>query len=90
MPPELHLHPDRLYDHARSASGLADELQMALRGAPVGENFDVERLQGAVGAAVSELAELSAGLRGAAVAGSAADAEISASLTRLRDALERR
>ena len=88
MPPELHLHPDRLHDHAHSASGLAEELHLALRGAPVG--LDVERLQGAIAAAVCELAELSAALHGAAAAGSAADAEVSATLTRLRDALEQR
>jgi hypothetical protein len=87
MPPELHLHPDRLHDHARSASGLAEELHLALRGAPAG--FDVERLHDAVGAAVCELAGLSAALRDAAVAGNAVDAEVSATLTRLRDALER-
>jgi hypothetical protein len=90
MPPELHLHPDRLHDHARSASGLAEELHVALRGAPAGDFSEVERLQGAVGAAVSELAELSAALRDAAAAGSAADADVSATLARLRDALERR
>ncbi|GAA5140821.1 hypothetical protein [Pseudonocardia adelaidensis] len=87
MPSELHLRPERLRDHARSASGLADELFAALRGAPVG--FDAERLQGAVRAAVSELAELAAALHGAAAAGSAADAEVSATITRLRDVLER-
>jgi hypothetical protein len=90
MPPELHLHPDRLHDHARSASGLAEELHVALRGAPAGEIFEVERLQGAVGAAVSELAELSAALRDAAAAGIVADTDVSATLARLRDALERR
>jgi hypothetical protein len=89
MPPELHLRPDRLHDHARSASGLAEELHQALRGAPSGEVFDVGRLQGAVGAAVCELAELSAALRGAAAAGSAAEVEMSATLIRLRDVLER-
>jgi hypothetical protein len=90
MPPELHLHPDRLHDHARSASGLAEELHIVLRGAPAGEGFDIQRLQGIVGAAVCELAELSAALRDAAAVGSAADADVSATLTRLRDALERR
>ena len=89
MPPELHLHPDRLHDHARSASALAEELHGALRGASAGEIFDVERLRDVVGAAVSELAELSAALRDAAAAGSAADADVSATLIRLRDALER-
>jgi hypothetical protein len=88
MPPELHLRPDRLHDHGCSASGLAEELHGALRGAPAG--FEAERLQGVVGAAASELAQLSAVLRGVAAAGSAADAELSAALTRLRDALERR
>jgi hypothetical protein len=88
MPPELHLRPDRLHDHARSAALLAEELHAALRGAPDG--FDVERLQSVVAAAAGELAELGAGLRGAAVAGSAADAELSVALTRLRDALDRR
>lgn len=88
MPPELHLRPDRLHDHARSASGLAEELHAALRGAPLG--FDADRLQGVVEAAAAELAELSATLRGAAAAGNAVDAEMSAMLIRLRDALERR
>jgi hypothetical protein len=88
MPPELHLHPDRLAGHARSASGLAEELHAALRGTPADDFSDVERLQGAVGAAVTELAELSAALRDAASAGNALDAEVSATLTRLRDALE--
>lgn len=85
MPPELHLRPDRLRDHARSASWLADELHAALRGAPTG--FEAERLHRVARAAGSELAELAAALRGAAAAGSAADAEVSAALTRLRDAL---
>ncbi|MHA6617523.1 hypothetical protein [Pseudonocardia sp. DLS-67] len=85
MPPDLHLQPDGLRLHARSASGLADELHAALRGAPAG--FEAERLRGAVRAAVSELAELAAALHGAAVAGDTADAEMSAVLTRLRDAL---
>jgi len=88
MPSELHLHPARLHAHAGTASGLAEELHVALRGAPAGDTFEVERLQGAVGAAVCELAELSAVLRGAAAAGSAADADVSAVLARLRDALE--
>lgn len=88
MPPELHLRPDRLHDHGRSASGLAEELHAALRGAPAG--FDAERLRDVVEAAASELAELSATLHGAAAAGSAVDAEMSATLIRLRDALEPR
>jgi hypothetical protein len=87
MPPELHLHPDRLHEHARSASLLAEELHAAQRGAPTG--VEVERLQRVVAAAVCELAELSVGLRGAAAVGSAADAELSAILTGLRDAVER-
>jgi hypothetical protein len=89
MPPELHLQPDRLHDHARSASGLADELHAALRGEPTGAGFEVERLQGAARAAVSELAELAAALHAAAAAGDTAEAEVSATLTRLRDALGR-
>lgn len=88
MPPDLHLRPDRLHDHARTASGLAEELHAALRGAPVG--FDAERLHGVVEAAASQLSELSAVLGGAAAAGEATDAELSATLTRLRDALEPR
>lgn len=88
MPPELHLRPELLHEHARSASGLAEELHAALRGAPAGA--DVERLQGVVGAAVQELAELSAALRGAAAAGAAVDAEMAVVLVRLRDALEQR
>jgi hypothetical protein len=86
MPPELHLHPDRLRDHGRCAAGLAEELHAALRGAPTG--FDADRLQGVVEAAACELAELGAALRRAAAAGSAADAEMSAALVRLRHALE--
>ena len=88
MPPDLHLRPDRLHDHARTASGLAEELHAALRGTPVG--FDAERLHGVVEAAASQLAELSAVLGCAAAAGEAADAEVSATLARLRDALEPR
>jgi len=88
MAPELHLRPDRLHDHARSASGLAEELHAALRGVPAG--FDIERLHGVVATAASDLAELSAALRGAAAAGEATDAELAATLTRLRDALEPR
>jgi hypothetical protein len=85
MPPDLHLQPDGLRLHARSASGIADELHAALRGAPAG--FEAERLQEAVRAAVSELAELAAALHDAAATGDKADAEVSAVLSRLRDAL---
>jgi hypothetical protein len=85
MPPELHMHPDRLHDHARSAAGLAQRLHEALRGAP----DDVERQLRAVGMAVSELDELSAVLRAAAVTGSTADADVSAVFMRLRDVLGR-
>lgn len=85
MAPELHMHPDRLHDHARAAVGLAHRLHEALRGAPDG----VERQLRAVGMAVRELEELSAVLRAAAVAGSAADADVSAAFVRLRDVLGR-
>ena len=89
MPPELHLHPDRLHDHARTASGLAEDLHLALRGGPAGEGVGVDRLKGAVGAAAHELSELSAAFRRAAAAGIAVDADVSAALSRLRDALDR-
>jgi hypothetical protein len=79
MPPELHLHPDRLRAHGAAASGLAEELHAALRGAPIDDvpiPFEQERLLGAVGAAVSELAELSAALAGVAAAATTAESEI--------------
>jgi len=79
MPPELHLHPDRLLAHGAAASGLAEELHAAMRGAPIDGGaipFEEERLLGAVGAAVCELAELSAALGGVAAAATAAEAEI--------------
>jgi hypothetical protein len=84
MPPDLHLHPDRLRAHRAAASGLAEELHAALRGAPVDGApidggaipFEQERLLGAVGAAVCELAELSAALGDVAAAATAAEAEI--------------
>jgi hypothetical protein len=88
MPPELHLDPDRLHDHARSAAGLAEELLAALRGAPAG--VDVDRLHCVVEAAAAELTELSAALHGAAAAASAFDGEMAATLVRLRDALVQR
>ncbi|GAA0910619.1 hypothetical protein [Pseudonocardia zijingensis] len=90
MPPELHLRPDRLHAHAAVASGLADELLAALRGAPVAAGLfagERERLDGAVGAAVRELAELSAVLRAAAGAARGAEADVAAVLSRLRDGL---
>jgi hypothetical protein len=87
MPPELHLHPDRLRAHGASASGLSEELRAVLRQAPVDGGplpNEQERLLGAVGVAVRELAELSAALGGAAAAATLAEAEIRA---RLREAL---
>jgi hypothetical protein len=89
MPPELHLHPDRLLAHGAAASGLAEELHAALRGAPIdGEAllYEQERLLGAVSAAMRELAELSAALAGVAAAATAAESEIS---DRFRQALDR-
>jgi hypothetical protein len=89
MPPELHLHPDRLLPHVTAAAGLAEELCAALRGAPVDGGplpDEQERLLGVVGAAACELAELSTVLGGAAAAATAADAEVSAALTRFREA----
>ncbi len=89
MPPELHLHPDRLLAHGAAASGLAEELHAALRGAPVDGGalpYEQERLLAAVGAAVHELAELSATLAGVAAAATAAEAEIG---DRFRQALDR-
>jgi hypothetical protein len=90
MPPELHLHPDRLLAHAAAAAGLSEELREALGGAPsadaglVGEQ---ERLRVAVEAAVRDLAELSAALGGAAAGMDAADAEVGGSFGRLREVL---
>lgn len=91
MPPELHLRPDRLHAHAGIASELVDELQCVLLSAPAVPVVDAERerLQGAVGVVVRELAELSVALRAAAAAGDAADADVFAAFTRLRDALDR-
>ena len=87
MPPELHLHPDRLCAHGAAASALSEELHAVLRQACVdgGPLVDEqERLLGAVGAAVRELAELSAALGGAVAAATLAEAEIGA---RFREAL---
>jgi hypothetical protein len=87
MPPELHLHPDRLVAHGSAAWGLSEELYAALRGAPAaGGAFpdEQERLLGVVGAAMRELVELSAALGRAAAAATAADAEVGA---RFREAL---
>jgi hypothetical protein len=89
MPPDLRLDPERLLQHAALASALAEELCAALRGAPVDGGplpDEQERLLGVVGAAVRELAELSAVLGGAATAATAADAEVSAVLTHVREA----
>jgi hypothetical protein len=89
MPPELHLDPDRLRAHARTASGLSEELWAVLRAAPVVAALadERERLTGAVGAAVRELADLGATLGGAAAVAGTADAEVAAVLGRLRAAL---
>jgi hypothetical protein len=87
MPPELHLHPDRLLAHAAAAAGLSEELREALGGAPTvdaGHVGEQERLRVAVGAAVRELAELSAALGGVAAEVSAADATVEG---RLREVL---
>ncbi|HLU54573.1 MAG TPA: hypothetical protein VKZ81_03855 [Pseudonocardia sp.] len=85
MPPELHLRPDALDHHARRASGLADELHEALRGAP--DDGEAERLRGVVEAAAAELTELAAVLRGVAAAGSAVEGDVAAALARIGDAL---
>jgi ABC-type transporter Mla subunit MlaD len=89
MPPQLHLHPERLLVHAAAASGLSDELQAVLRSAPVVDAIgaELDRLRGTAAAAARELAELSAALAGAAAAANAADADASAVLARLRDVL---
>jgi len=92
MPPELHLHPDRLVAHGTAAFGLSDELHAALRGAPVdGGPFpdEQERLLGAVAAAVREFAELSAALSGAAAAAAVAEAEVGNALACFPEALGR-
>jgi hypothetical protein len=81
MPPELHMHPDRLLAHAAAASGLSEDLRAALREAPTGRGpvaGEHERLLGAVGVAVRELAELSAALAAAAAVATAVEAEIGA------------
>jgi hypothetical protein len=82
MPPELHLDPDRLRDHASAAAGMSEELRGVLHEAPdaAGADTDEERLRSAVGAAVRELASLSAALAGAAAAASATDAAVGRSL----------
>jgi hypothetical protein len=82
MSSELHLDPDRLRAHASAAAALSEELRCAVREAPdgVGADAEPERLRAAVGAAVRELAGLSAALAGAATAASAADAEVGRSL----------
>jgi hypothetical protein len=81
MPPELHLHPDRLLSHAATASGLSEDLRAALRGAPADRGpaaGEHERLLDAVGVAVRELAELSAALAAAAACAIAVEAEVGA------------
>jgi hypothetical protein len=81
MPSELHMHPDRLLAHAATASGLSEELGAALRGAPTDRGpvwGEHERLLGAVGVAVRQLAELSAALAAAAAFATAVEAEIGA------------
>lgn len=89
MPPELHLHPDRLLAHASAAAGFSEELLAAVRDPPAaapGLAAEQERLRAAIEVAVRELAELSAALGGAAAAATAADAD---ALGRLREALGR-
>jgi hypothetical protein len=79
MPPELHMHPDRLLAHAATASGLSEDLRAALRGADRGPVWgEHERLLGAVGVAVRELAELSAALAAAAAFAITVEAEVGA------------
>jgi hypothetical protein len=81
MPPELHMHPDRLLAHAATASGLSEDLRAALRGAPADHGpvaGEHERLLGAVGVAVRELAELSAALAAAAAFAITVEAEVGA------------
>ncbi|TQM15377.1 hypothetical protein [Pseudonocardia kunmingensis] len=82
MPSELHLDPDRLHAHASAAAGMSEELRGALHGAPDAADTDTEqeRLRAVVGAAVRELAGLSAALAGAASAASSTDAEVGRSL----------
>ena len=75
MPPELHLRPDALRSHAAAAVALSEELRGAALGvpAPAVDGDDPERLRVAVLRAVAELAELGAGLDGAAAAAESAD-----------------
>jgi hypothetical protein len=76
MPPELHLHPDRLRGHAITAADLSEELRAVL-GACGGEWPAAERgrLLAVTTGAVRELAELSAVLAAVAADAAAADAD---------------
>jgi hypothetical protein len=81
MPPELHLHPDRLRAHAVVAAGLSEALLDAVRGAPL---LDVsERLCAQVRAAAWELGELSSALIRAAAGATAADDDVARVFGRL-------
>lgn len=96
MPPELHLHPDRLRSHAATAAGLSEALRAVGPGPdlPAGggpQAWDAarraaeqERLRCVLRHAVRELAELSAALAGAAAAADAADRAAARAFTRAR------
>jgi hypothetical protein len=84
MPPELHLHPDRLRSHATAAAALSDDLH-AIGGAPDPAHPGGDRLHAAVRSAVRELAELSAALTRAASCAERADLEVSRALARPGD-----
>lgn len=83
MPPQLHLHPDRLRAHAATAAGLSEDLGAVRAGSDVSRGGPrVEWLVTVVLHAVGELAELSAVLAGVAAAAEAADAQVARSLGR--------
>ena len=91
MPPELHLHPDRLRIHASTAAGLSEDLRAAVladRSTPEiwdGVVADQERLRAAVLHVVGELAQLSATLAGVAAAAEAADGDLARALGRVQE-----
>jgi hypothetical protein len=81
MPPELHLHSDRLRAHAVVAAGLSEALLDAVRGAPVVDGS--ERLCVQVRAAAWELADLSSALIRAAAGATAGDDDVARAFRRL-------
>ncbi|WP_219418445.1 hypothetical protein [Pseudonocardia nigra] len=89
MPPDLHLHPDRLRGHAARAAALSEDLRAVLRHvpAPQGQVLDAEqeRLCALATGAARELAELSAALAAAATEAAAADTAAADRIARADD-----